>query len=144
MAPRYEEIATCLHRIVDFAGGGFGLGAVGGGVYHHFVKGLYNSPKGERFIGGAQAFRLNAPRLGGHLAAWGATVTAFECTTAYVRDKEDRWNLIIGASATGGLFNIRKGFLRASRSALSHGVFWTLAEGARLWLDKVYPPKPPY
>ncbi|KAI3969006.1 hypothetical protein MKW92_020769 [Papaver armeniacum] len=143
MAPWYDEMTPCPHMIVDGAGLCFGVGAVGGGSYH-FVKGLYNSPKGERFIGGAQAFRLNAPRLGGYFAAWAATVTACECTTAYVRDKEDRWNFIIGASATGGLFSIRKGFIRASRSALGYGVFWTLTEGARLWLDKVYPLKPPY
>ncbi|KAI3915356.1 hypothetical protein MKX01_035615 [Papaver californicum] len=108
MAPWYiyEDISPCLHIIVDGAGCGFAIGAVGGGIYY-FVKGLYNSPKGERFIGGAQAFRLNSPRLGGYCAVWAATVIACECTSAYVRQKEDPWNFIIGAAATGGLLDIR-------------------------------------
>ncbi|XP_026398427.1 mitochondrial import inner membrane translocase subunit TIM17-2-like [Papaver somniferum] len=128
--PRYDADGNgpCPHKIVNFAGGAFGLGAVGGGVYH-FVKGLYNSQRGERLIGGAQAVRLNSPRLGCYFGAWGATVSACECTIAYVRDKEERWNFIIAAAAASGLLDIRKGFLRASRSAVTVGVLRTLTEG---------------
>ncbi|KAI3892454.1 hypothetical protein MKX03_012672 [Papaver bracteatum] len=142
MEPWYDADSPCPHRIVDFAGGAFGLGAVGGGVYH-FVKGLYNSPKGERFIGGAQAVRLNSPRLGCYFGAWGATVSACECSIAYLRDKEDRWNLIIAAGTASGLLDIRKGFPRASRSAVTMGDLWTLSEGTGLWLNQmIFPPKP--
>lgn len=40
----------CPHRIIDDIGGAFGMGAVGGGVWH-LVKGLRNSPQGYRFRG---------------------------------------------------------------------------------------------
>ncbi|KAI3974057.1 hypothetical protein MKX01_026454 [Papaver californicum] len=87
MEPWFDAFSPCPLRIVDNAGGDFGMGALGGGNY--FVKGFYKSPKGERLIGGAEAFRLSSPRLGAYFAAWAATVTASECTSAYVRDKED-------------------------------------------------------
>ncbi|KAA8523173.1 hypothetical protein F0562_009596 [Nyssa sinensis] len=54
----------CPDRILDDIGGAFGMGAVGGSAFH-FIKGVYNSPKGERFVGGTQAVRMNAPRVGG-------------------------------------------------------------------------------
>ncbi|KAI3977309.1 hypothetical protein MKX01_000222 [Papaver californicum] len=128
----YEQIPPYPHRIVDCAAGGFGMGAVGGGIYH-FVKRMYNSPKRKRFNGGAQAFRLNSPRLGGYFAAWAATI------------KKTKWNFIIGAAATGGLFDVRKGFRRASRSALTLGITWTFVEGAGLWLNQIiYPTKSRY
>ncbi|KAI3917752.1 hypothetical protein MKW98_021514 [Papaver atlanticum] len=126
MEPWYCTDSPCPHRIVDYAGGAFGLGAVGGGVYH-FVKGL-----------------LNSPRLGCYFGAWGATVSVCQCTIAYVRDKEDRWNFIIAAAAASGLLDIRKGFLRASRSAVTVGVLWTLTEGVGIWLNRfINPPKFP-
>ncbi|MCL7028896.1 hypothetical protein MKW94_011763 [Papaver nudicaule] len=125
----------CPESIVYFAGLGFQFGAVCGSVFH-FLKGSYKSPKGERFIGGAQAVRLNVPRVASGFAAWGATITAFEYVSANVRHKDDPWNLIISASATAGLFDIRKGFRKASRSALIIGAWWACAEGFGLWLNK--------
>jgi hypothetical protein len=43
----------CPDRILDDAGAAFGMGAVGGGIWH-FGKGAYNSPKGlsSRLAGG--------------------------------------------------------------------------------------------
>ncbi|KAL0330386.1 UNVERIFIED_CONTAM: Mitochondrial import inner membrane translocase subunit TIM17-2 [Sesamum radiatum] len=60
----------CPDRILDDVGGAFGMGAVGGAAFH-FLKGIYNSPKGERLVGGSQAVRMNAPRVGGSFAVWG-------------------------------------------------------------------------
>ena len=48
----------CPDRILD---------DVGGSAFH-FLKGIYNSPKGEHLIGGSQAVRMNAPWVGGNFA----------------------------------------------------------------------------
>lgn len=42
------------NRILDDIGGAFGMGAVGGGLWH-LLKGMKNSPSGARFRGGALA-----------------------------------------------------------------------------------------
>lgn len=125
----------CPDRILDDVGGAFGMGAVGGSVFH-FLKGVYNSPKGERMIGGSQAVRMNAPRVGGSFAVWGGLFSAFDCTMVYIRDKEDPWNSIIAGAATGGFLQMRQGVGPASRSALFGGVLLALIEGAGIMLNK--------
>ena len=40
-------------RILDDVGGAFGMGAVGGGLWH-LLKGMKNSPGGARFKGGIE------------------------------------------------------------------------------------------
>ncbi|KAF8407104.1 hypothetical protein HHK36_006229 [Tetracentron sinense] len=126
----------CPDRILDDLGGAFGMGAVGGSAFH-FLKGIYNSPKGERLIGGSQAVRMNAPRVGGSFAVWGGLFSTFDCTMVYLRQKEDPWNSIIAGAATGGFLQMRQGFGAASRSAMFGGVLLALIEGAGIMLNKV-------
>uniref|UniRef100_A0A7N0T5U2 Mitochondrial import inner membrane translocase subunit TIM17-2-like n=1 Tax=Kalanchoe fedtschenkoi TaxID=63787 RepID=A0A7N0T5U2_KALFE len=126
----------CPDRILDDIGGAFAMGAVGGTAFH-FLKGIYNSPKGERFIGGTQAVRMNAPRTGGGFAVWGGLFSTFDCTMVYLRQKEDPWNSIIAGAATGGFLQMRQGLGPASRSALFGGVLLALIEGAGIMLNKV-------
>eukprot|EP00262_Sarcandra_glabra_P004303 TRINITY_DN1525_c0_g2_i6.p1 TRINITY_DN1525_c0_g2~~TRINITY_DN1525_c0_g2_i6.p1 ORF type:complete len:223 (-),score=21.71 TRINITY_DN1525_c0_g2_i6:293-961(-) len=126
----------CPDRILDDVGGAFGMGAVGGSAFH-FLKGIYNSPKGERLAGGSQAVRMNAPRVGGSFAVWGGLFSAFDCTMVYVRQKEDPWNSIIAGAATGGFLSMRQGLGPASRSALFGGVLLALIEGAGIMLNRV-------
>ncbi|KAF4352071.1 mitochondrial import inner membrane translocase subunit TIM17-2 [Cannabis sativa] len=126
----------CPDRILDDIGGAFGMGAVGGSAFH-FIKGLYNSPKGARLVGGSQAVRMNAPRVGGSFAVWGGLFSAFDCTMVYVRQKEDPWNSIIAGAATGGFLQMRQGLGAASRSAAFGGVLLALIEGAGIMLNKV-------
>ena len=97
----------CPDRILDDMGGAFGMGAVGGSAFH-FLKGIYNSPKGHRFVGGSQAVQMNAPRVGGSFAVWGGLFSAFDCTMVYVRQKEDPWNSIFAGAATGGFLQMRQ------------------------------------
>ncbi|KAE9586001.1 hypothetical protein Lal_00010193 [Lupinus albus] len=125
----------CPDRILDDIGGAFGMGAVGGSAFH-FLKGLYNSPKGERLIGGSQAVRLNAPRVGGSFAVWGGLFSAFDCTMVYARQKEDPWNSIIAGAATGGFLSMRQGVGASARSAAFGGVLLALIEGAGIMLNK--------
>ncbi|XP_044472091.1 mitochondrial import inner membrane translocase subunit TIM17-2-like [Mangifera indica] len=126
----------CPDRILDDVGGAFGMGAVGGAAFH-FLKGIYNSPSGARLIGGTQAVRMNAPRVGGGFAVWGGLFSTFDCTMVYVRQKEDPWNSIIAGAATGGFLSMRQGFGAASRSAIFGGVLLALIEGAGIMLNKV-------
>lgn len=126
----------CPDRILDDVGGAFGMGAVGGSIFH-FLKGTYNSPNGERLLGGAQQVRLNAPRVGGSFAVWGGLFSAFDCTMVFVRQKEDPWNSIIAGAATGGFLSMRQGPGAAGRSALMGGCLLALIEGAGLMLNRV-------
>lgn len=112
------------------------MGAVGGSVFH-LIKGIYNSPKGERILGGTQAVRLNAPRIGGSFAVWGGLFSAFDCSMVYVRQKEDPWNSIIAGAATGGFLQMRQGPRAATRSAIFGGVLLALIEGAGIMLNRV-------
>ncbi|MCL7027469.1 hypothetical protein MKW94_013940 [Papaver nudicaule] len=129
----------CPDRILDDIGGAFGMGAVGGSAFH-FLKGIYNSPKGERFVGGTQAVRMNAPRVGGSFAVWGGLFSAFDCTMVYVRQKEDPWNSIFAGAATGGFLQMRQGLGPALRSALFGGVLLAMIEGAGIMLNRVMSP----
>ncbi|KAG9156049.1 hypothetical protein Leryth_012121 [Lithospermum erythrorhizon] len=126
----------CPDRILDDIGGAFGMGAVGGAAFH-FLKGLHNSPKGERLVGGYQAVRMNAPRVGGSFAVWGGLFSTFDCTMVYVRQKEDPWNSIIAGAATGGFLQMRQGLGAASRSAMFGGILLALIEGAGIMLNKL-------
>lgn len=126
----------CPDRILDDIGGAFGMGAVGGSAFH-FIKGIYNSPKGERFVGGSQAVRMNAPRVGGSFAVWGGLFSAFDCSMVYIRQKEDPWNSIISGAATGGFLQMRQGLRPAARSAAFGGVLLALIEGAGIMLNRM-------
>ncbi|CAN8256616.1 unnamed protein product [Cochlearia groenlandica] len=117
-----------IYRIVSDTGGAFGAGAIGGSVFH-FVKGTYNSPNGRRFIGGAQAVSMNAPRVGGSFAVFGGLFSAFDYAMVYIRKKEDPWNLIAAGAATGGFLSMRQGFAAATRSAVMGGVILALIKG---------------
>ncbi|KAK6911996.1 hypothetical protein RJ641_024089 [Dillenia turbinata] len=112
------------------------MGAVGGSAFH-FIKGIYNSPKGERFLGGTQAVRMNAPRIGGSFAVWGGLFSVFDCSMVYIRQKEDPWNSIIAGAATGGFLQMRQGLGAASRSAAFGGILLALIEGAGIMLNKL-------
>jgi import inner membrane translocase subunit TIM17 len=132
----------CPDRIIDDAGGAFGMGVVGGSIYH-YLKGVYNSPNGYRLSGGAQAVRMNAPRVGGSFAAWGCLFSSFDCAMVYARQKEDPWNSIAAGAATGGLLSMRGGLLVSARSAMFGGVLLALIEGAGLMLNRVLVMPPP-
>ncbi|KAJ4840012.1 hypothetical protein Tsubulata_035115 [Turnera subulata] len=126
----------CPDRILDDIGGAFGMGAVGGSAFH-FIKGIYNSPSGARLVGGTQAVRMNAPRVGGSFAVWGGLFSAFDCSMVYLRQKEDPWNSIVAGAATGGFLSMRQGLGASARSALFGGVLLALIEGAGIMLNKV-------
>ncbi|KAL5768735.1 hypothetical protein ACOSQ2_015518 [Xanthoceras sorbifolium] len=126
----------CPDRILDDIGGAFGMGAVGGSAFH-FLKGIYHSPSGARLLGGTQAVRMNAPRVGGSFAVWGGLFSTFDCSMVYLRQKEDPWNSIFAGAATGGFLSMRQGLGASARSAAFGGVLLALIEGAGIMLNKV-------
>ncbi|XP_068654894.1 mitochondrial import inner membrane translocase subunit TIM17-2-like [Aristolochia californica] len=126
----------CPDRILDDLGGAFAMGGVGGSVFH-FIKGVYSTPRGERLLGGTQAVRMNAPRVGGSFAVWGGLFSVFDCSMVYLRQKEDPWNSIIAGAATGGFLQMRQGLGPASKSAMFGGVLLALIEGAGIMLNKM-------
>lgn len=141
MAGEYGR-EPCPDRILDDVGGAFGMGAVGGSIWH-FVKGMRNSPRGERFIGGTQAVRVNAPRIGGSFAVWGGLFSTFDCSLVYIRQKEDPWNTIASGFLTGGFLQLRQGPKSALQSAVIGGALLALIEGAGIMLNRMTAGLPP-
>ena len=118
----------CPDRIVEDLGGAFGMGAIGGFLWH-FVKGARNSPKGDRLHGALFAARSRAPILGGNFAVWGGTFSAFDCTLQALRRKDDHWNAVASGFLTGGVLAARGGAMAAGQSALVGGVLLAIIEG---------------
>ncbi len=63
MSLQYGRI-PCPWRIFDDLGGGFALGCASGGIMY-FFKGLWNSPRKEKIVGGLRHVMRRAPILGG-------------------------------------------------------------------------------
>lgn len=118
----------CPDRIVDDLGGAFGMGCVGGFMWH-FVKGARNTPRGERFTGGLFSAKSRAPILGGNFAVWGGTFSTFDCSLQYIRRRDDHWNAIASGFLTGGVLAARGGWKAASKNAAIGGVLLAIIEG---------------
>ncbi len=116
-------------------GGGFLLGAIGGGVWH-FVKGYRNAPAGQRLVGALTAARLRSPVLGGNFGVWGGLFSVFDCSIAAVRRTEDAWNAIIAGGVTGGVLAARAGPRAIVRNAIGGAVILALIEGAMVLVTK--------
>eukprot|EP00928_Gymnodinium_smaydae_P048356 TRINITY_DN32317_c0_g1_i1.p2 TRINITY_DN32317_c0_g1~~TRINITY_DN32317_c0_g1_i1.p2 ORF type:complete len:201 (-),score=46.60 TRINITY_DN32317_c0_g1_i1:103-705(-) len=125
----------CPDRIVEDLGGAFGMGVVGGFLWH-FVKGARNSPQGDRFSGGLYSARQRAPILGGNFAVWGGTFSCFDCSLQYIRRRDDHWNAIASGFLTGGVLAARGGWKAASRNAVIGGVLLGIIEGVAALLMK--------
>ncbi|GKE67057.1 hypothetical protein Tco_1521218, partial [Tanacetum coccineum] len=102
----------------------------------HFPKGLYNSPSGARFIGGAQAVCMNTPCVAGRFALWGGLFSTFKCALGYVRQKEDPWNSILAGAAASGLIPMRQGFGPMARAALGGAALIALFHGMVITFDR--------
>lgn len=63
--------------------------------------------QGDRFMGALSAVKTRAPVTAGSFAVWGGVFSSFDCTLAYLRQKEDPWNSIASGFLTGGVLTIR-------------------------------------
>jgi len=122
-------------------GGAFGMGAVGGGLWHLF-KGAKNSPSNARLRGGVEAIRREAPKIGGSFAVWGGLFSTFDCTLVALRKKEDPWNSIAAGALTGGFLQLRTGARSAAKSAAFGGVLLAMIEGVGILLTRMTAPPP--
>lgn len=118
------------------------MGAVGGGGWNT-LKGLRDSPRGEKMLGGASACRREAPKIGGSFAVWGGLFSTFDCALYYARGKEDPWNSIASGALTGGFLSLRRGLGGAARSAAVGGVLLAMIEGIGIMLTRAMAPPPP-
>ncbi|CAI9775021.1 unnamed protein product [Fraxinus pennsylvanica] len=124
-----------LDSLSDDIGFLFCFGISSGSAFY-MLKGMYNSPKGERLIRGSQALRMNAPRFASNCAIWGGLYSVFESSMTYVRQKDDPWNNILSAAAASGFLKMRQGLGPASRSALFFGAAVALLEGWEIMDNK--------
>ncbi|SBS87197.1 mitochondrial import inner membrane translocase subunit TIM17, putative [Plasmodium ovale wallikeri] len=131
----------CPDRIIEDMGGAFGMGCVGGYIWH-FLKGARNSPKGDVLSGALYSSRMRAPILGGNFAVWGGTFSCFDCTFQYLRKKEDHWNAIGSGFFTGGVLAMRGGWRSASRNAIVGGVLLAIIEIVSIVLTRKTTPTP--
>ncbi|GAX82617.1 hypothetical protein CEUSTIGMA_g10043.t1 [Chlamydomonas eustigma] len=116
----------CPHRIIDDIGGAFGMGAVGGGVWH-LIKGLRNSPPGFRARGALEVR---------------SSINDLSLMKGCML-KEDPWNAIGAGTLTGGFLQLRSGFRSAAKSAAFGGILLAMIEGLGIALGRLASPPPP-
>ena len=104
----YRE--PCPWRIIDDTGGGFAIGAIGGGVFS-FYKGIRFSSPGlmSRFRSGIHALKARGPVYGGNFAVWGGLFSSMDCCLMSLRGKEDPWNSIMAGATASGVLAMRTG-----------------------------------
>ncbi|XP_010229517.1 mitochondrial import inner membrane translocase subunit TIM17-3-like [Brachypodium distachyon] len=134
----HPDIKRCPDCIIDSAGCCFVAGAIGASAYH-FPKGLYNSPNGQRLAAGARAVRINAPRVGGSLAAFGVCLEAFRCAMLSARKTDDFWSYVLPWFAAGICVPVPlgRGPRAVAISALTSLSFSVLAYGLRFCIGRV-------
>jgi hypothetical protein len=73
----------CPDRILDDIGGAFGMGAIGGGMWHTY-KGLRNSPRGFKMIGTLEVRRaVRRSRVDACAAPCGSRAVALRLPAAW-------------------------------------------------------------
>lgn len=92
------------------------------GCIAYFIRGMWFSPKKEKFYGGIVLLKKRAPVLGGSFALWGGLFSLTECSLIHLRNKEDFLNPIAGGFLTGGVLAIRAGTRIAFRNAIMGGI----------------------
>lgn len=138
-----EGQAPCPDRIVDDFGNSFALGCVGGSVFHG-IKGMRNSPRGDRLRGALAGMRLRGPVTGGNFATWGGLFGVYDCIFMHLRNKVDPINPIAAGFCVGGTLAARAGPQAAFKSAVVGGVLLALIEGMQILMMRyVFPPQEP-
>lgn len=84
------------------------MGLIGGSLFHG-ISGARHAPSGmsRRALGALVRMKERAPVTGGQFAAWGICFSSFDCTFAYLRQKEDPWNSIMSGGAAGAVMAAR-------------------------------------
>lgn len=56
-----------------------------GGCIMYFIKGMWYSPKSERFYGGINLLKKRAPVLGSSFGMWGGIFSLIDCSLIHIR-----------------------------------------------------------
>jgi|EP00161_Ancyromonas_sigmoides_P006204 import inner membrane translocase subunit TIM17 len=131
-----EARLPCPTRIIEDAGGAFGMGLLGGSVFH-YIKGFRNAPHGARRAGAFAAMRTNAPRLGSSFCAWGGTFAVVECALQKARGKDDSVNAIASGVITGAVLAARQGKAAMIISGVIGGAILTFIEGVTHFMSNM-------
>ncbi|KAI6654199.1 Mitochondrial import inner membrane translocase subunit tim17 [Oopsacas minuta] len=123
----YRE--PCPWRIVDDAGGGFAIGAIGGGIFS-FYKGIRFSSPGfkSRAWSGVQALKARGPVYGGNFAVWGGLFSTMDCCLMSLRGKEDPWNSVVAGATASGMLALRTGMVGMIGAAIGGAIILGLIE----------------
>lgn len=78
--------------------------------------------------------------IAGGFAVWGTVFSCCDCTIAYVRKKEDPWNVISAGFVTGGILAVRAGPKQMITNAVVGGVILGLIEGVSIGLSRTLVP----
>ncbi|CAE7143157.1 unnamed protein product [Rhizoctonia solani] len=99
----------CPYVILNEAGSGFVIGAIGGGIWHG-IKGARHAPKGLRLEGAIHGIKARTPAVAGNFAAWTGLLSAFNCAITGYRQKVDIWNGVFSGVGAGGCLSARGNF----------------------------------
>jgi len=136
----------CPYRIFDDLGSAFGMGLVGGSIFHS-VSAYRNAAANQKMRNIFREVRLRSPVTGGQFAAWGGMFSTIDCTLVAIRKKEDPINSISSGALTGALLAIRSGPKIMAGSALLGGVVLAMIEGMGVvmsrFMGQMYDPTQP-
>ncbi|KAI6188269.1 Mitochondrial import inner membrane translocase subunit TIM17 [Aphelenchoides besseyi] len=136
----------CPYRIFDDLGSAFGMGLVGGSIFHSFSA-YRNAAANQKMRNIFREVRLRSPVTGGQFAAWGGMFSTIDCTLVAIRKKEDPINSITSGAMTGALLAIRSGPKIMAGSAVLGGVVLALIEGMGVvmsrFMGQMYTAPPP-
>ncbi|MED6207754.1 hypothetical protein PIB30_038664 [Stylosanthes scabra] len=120
------RIEAWVDEAITSAGFGFQMGLIVGSPFH-FFKSLCNSP--THIAAACNAVRLNAPRVGGKVAAWFVLYSASHYALMSARHRDDPWNRVFAPAISSGLLSLCHRSVRASaRFAVFGGVLGAAQE----------------
>lgn len=76
----------CPYRIFDDLGSAFGMGLVGGSIFHSFSA-YRNAAANQKMRNIFREVRLRSPVTGGQFAAWGGLFSTIDCSLVAIRKK---------------------------------------------------------
>ena len=134
------EREPCPVRVMGDVGGGFGIGIIGGTIWHA-VKGARAAPKGEKWMGMMFNVVKRAPRTGLAFASWGGSFSILDCVISqFIRRKEDIWGPIIAGTIVGASLPVRRGRSAMILGGIGGFVILSAIEGLQVYLSNQHDP----
>ena len=103
----------------------------------HGLRGMYISPKGQRFSGAIRSIAARAPLNGNGFALWGGLFATFDCALTSVRGRDDMWNPILAGGFTGAALAARAGKRAMVNNFAVGAVLLAAIEGLNHFITKM-------